>query len=103
VRSNKLASLPAEIGDCGALVSLYLTDNALRFLPPTLGRLRRLRKLQAASNKLQALPDELAALPELVREGTARSGGVACTRVRLSRVRSAPLPHRSCCACRATR
>lgn len=49
------------------LEALYLTDNALRELPRSVGRLRRLRKLQAASNCLEALPDELALLPELVR------------------------------------
>ena len=49
------------------LEALYLTDNELRQLPRSVGRLRRLRKLQAASNRLEALPDELALLPELVR------------------------------------
>ncbi len=48
-------------------MSLYLTDNALTSLPRSIGRLRRLRKLQAASNALTSLPDELADMPELVR------------------------------------
>jgi Leucine-rich repeat (LRR) protein len=55
------------VGDLEALVSLYLTDNKLVALPATLGRLRCLRKLQAASNALKALPAELADAPELVR------------------------------------
>ncbi|CAM9830880.1 unnamed protein product, partial [Phaeothamnion confervicola] len=53
------------IGGLESLVELYLTDNKLMALPPSLGRCRRLRKLQASFNDLRALPKEMGDLEEL--------------------------------------
>lgn len=43
--------LPSSLGAASSLVELYLTDNALESLPPEIGQLRQLRKLQASFNR----------------------------------------------------
>lgn len=63
-KSNKLESLCEE---CLApsVGWLILTDNRLRSLPESLGRLSGLRKLMLANNRLDRLPESLAACREL--------------------------------------
>ena len=52
VRGNKLASLPAEIGDCALLAQLLARGNALRDVPFELCGLKKLRELELEENPL---------------------------------------------------
>lgn len=65
---NRIAALPAWMGELSRLETLSLGANQLAVLPPSLGRLQRLRQLLVPHNRLRALPSELgdcAALEEL--------------------------------------
>jgi len=64
-QGNRLTALPASVGRLGALVELFITDNALAALPAQLGGCAALVKVQASFNRLRALPRELARLPRL--------------------------------------
>ena len=63
-KSCQLRSL-GELPLPASLQWLILTDNALRTLPASLGRLTGMRKLMLANNRLEALPDAMAAMAEL--------------------------------------
>lgn len=68
LRSNcliKLPQQPAWWNEMTNLTTLFLTDNRLKSLPPSIGSLRSLRKLQLSHNCLSSLPIELAQCSEL--------------------------------------
>jgi hypothetical protein len=65
LKSNRLTSLPEELGDCAKLKRLWLDDNRLTTLPDSLTRLSALQELYAPHNRLTALPPALARLPAL--------------------------------------
>jgi len=55
---NKLAAVPDALGDLDALSDfLYLHDNRLRSLPPSLQRLKKMRYLNIGENAFEGLPD----------------------------------------------
>jgi Leucine-rich repeat (LRR) protein len=63
-KSNRLRRVPPE-SLAPSVTWLILTDNALSELPPSIGRLRGLRKCMLAGNRLRALPGEMAACTQL--------------------------------------
>ncbi len=65
--SNRLTTLPREVGLVGTLQLLQLKDNRLTSLPQSLADLRDLRLLNVSQNNLQALPDEIGQLTALRR------------------------------------
>jgi hypothetical protein len=88
-QGNRLTALPASVGRLGALVELFITDNALEELPAELGGCAALVKVQASFNRLRALPSALARLPRLemlraavcdiAEAGPAASNRLACS------------------------
>lgn len=54
--SNKLQSLPAEVGCLAGLVTLALSENSLTSLPDSLDSLKKLRMLDLRHNKLREIP-----------------------------------------------
>ncbi len=54
--SNKLQSLPAEVGCLSGLVTLALSENSLTSLPDSLDNLKKLRMLDLRHNKLREIP-----------------------------------------------
>lgn len=54
--SNKLQSLPSELGCLSGLVTLALSENSLTSLPDSLENLKRLRMLDLRHNKLREIP-----------------------------------------------
>lgn len=91
MKSNRLAALPASIGQLGGLVELFLTDNRLERLPPEMGQLRNLVKLQVRCAALRCRRGEAA----LCKGGThlaVRVGGVGCGRGRSVERRSKARP-----------
>jgi len=55
--SNKLVSLPAEIGYLTNLETLGLSENSIQSLPESLGSLSKLRVLDLRHNKLNEVSD----------------------------------------------
>ncbi|GAA3967976.1 leucine-rich repeat-containing protein kinase family protein [Hymenobacter antarcticus] len=62
---NRLAALPAEIGNCRQLQKLMLAGNQLTELPETLANCTNLELLRIAANRLTELPAWLLAMPRL--------------------------------------
>ena len=62
---NQLRYLPPEIGQLTRLQSLYLNDNELGQIPPELGRLTNLKYLDLFSNDLNQLPPEIGQLKKI--------------------------------------
>lgn len=62
-----LSYLPPEIGQFANLEKLWLQDNNLEELPPSIGNLRKLTQLKLTGNKLKALPKEFWRLSSLER------------------------------------
>lgn len=62
---NRIAALPAALGERPRLQKLMLAGNRLRALPETLGEARNLELLRIAANGFEALPACLTALPRL--------------------------------------
>lgn len=54
--SNKLQSLPAELGCLCSLVTLALSENSLTSLPDSLDSLKKLQMLDLRHNKLREIP-----------------------------------------------
>ncbi len=65
IHNNKLELLPPEIGALVNLVKLNLSDNQLTLLPPEIGGLTGLQKLWLQNNKLTLLPPEIGGLTGL--------------------------------------
>ena len=63
--SNRLTSLPPEIGHLSRLQLLDLGFNRLTSLPPEIGHLSRLQSLDLANNQLTSLPPEIGYLSNL--------------------------------------
>lgn len=63
--SNRLQSLPAELGCLSGLVTLALSENSLTGLPDSLAALGRLRMLDLRHNKLREIPAVVYRLPSL--------------------------------------
>ncbi|TGZ64578.1 hypothetical protein CRM22_006302 [Opisthorchis felineus] len=63
--SNRLTSLPAEIGELQHLEVLELNFNQLRVLPDEITKLSKLRILGLDSNELESLPEDLSGLVSL--------------------------------------
>lgn len=59
--------LPPEIGELTNLEKLWLQDNNLEELPPSIGNLRKLTQLKLTGNRLNALPKEFWRLSSLER------------------------------------
>jgi internalin A len=57
--NNKLTTLPPEISQLSALTELILYDNPLTTLPAEIGQLRLLRRLDLARNRLRTLPETI--------------------------------------------
>eukprot|EP01089_Gocevia_fonbrunei_P014157 TRINITY_DN3811_c0_g1_i1.p1 TRINITY_DN3811_c0_g1~~TRINITY_DN3811_c0_g1_i1.p1 ORF type:complete len:518 (-),score=69.18 TRINITY_DN3811_c0_g1_i1:21-1574(-) len=64
--NNLLVTLPPEIGELKALISLQIESNAITYLPPQIGQLTRLERLFLNNNKLVCLPPEIGQLTNLV-------------------------------------
>lgn len=64
--SNKLVTLPQEIGLMVNLQTLGLSENSLTSLPDTLARLEKLRVLDLRHNKLSEIPDVVYRLTSLI-------------------------------------
>lgn len=65
LRSKKIISLPAEIGQLTNLEELYLTSNQLSNLPTEVWQLFNLKKLSLFRNKLTSLPTQIGQLKNL--------------------------------------
>ncbi|XP_056464268.1 leucine-rich repeat-containing protein 28 [Gadus chalcogrammus] len=87
LHSNNIVMVPEDIGELSRLRSLDLSDNALLFLCPEIGRLRSLRHLRLANNQLEALPSEVGELQELESLDVSRNR-LTCLPARLHRCRS---------------
>lgn len=60
-----LTSLPPEIGELTQIAKLNLKDNKLTSLPPEIGKLTNLKRLYLSNNKITELPPEIAQLQKL--------------------------------------
>ena len=63
--NNKIAHLPAQIGECYRLQKLMLAGNRLTDLPAELSQCRSLSLLRISANRLSQLPQWLLAMPKL--------------------------------------
>jgi Leucine rich repeat len=63
--SNRLSSLPPEIGKLTNLQELVLSNNRLSSLPPEIGTLTSLQWLDLSNNQLSNLPPEIDKLTSL--------------------------------------
>jgi serine/threonine protein kinase len=63
--SNRVRSLPDEIGNCSQLQKLMLAGNELTSLPESLARCRRLELIRLSANRLGTFPELLLELPRL--------------------------------------
>lgn len=62
---NRLAKLPAQIGQCSHLQKLMLAGNQLTELPPELAACTQLELLRISANQLSDLPNWLFTMPKL--------------------------------------
>ncbi|KAK1891920.1 Leucine-rich repeat-containing protein 28 [Dissostichus eleginoides] len=65
LHSNNIILIPEAIGSLSRLQSLDLSNNALQFLCPEIGRLRSLRHLRLSNNQLKCFPPEIGDLQDL--------------------------------------
>ena len=54
-----MEEIPERIGKLGALVTLKICSNSLKFLPQSLGSLEHLKYLDASKNELTILPGSI--------------------------------------------
>ncbi|KAK3274201.1 hypothetical protein CYMTET_17605 [Cymbomonas tetramitiformis] len=66
VNSNRLNSLPEQIGRLASLKVLSVVSNALSVVHGELGKLKKLQHIALAGNRLETLPSGLAGCEELV-------------------------------------
>ncbi|XP_012272079.1 leucine-rich repeat protein 1 [Orussus abietinus] len=59
ISSNNIATLPPQIGNLTALITLKAGDNALSYLPQAIGSMINLKYLDISGNKLLFLPGSL--------------------------------------------
>ena len=64
--TNKLTSVPKELGNLSKLEALELIGNKLTSVPKELGNLSKLKYLRIYRNKLASLPKELGNLSKLI-------------------------------------
>ncbi len=62
---NRLAQLPASLGQLSGLQKLMLAGNQLRSLPPEMANCDRLELIRLSANRLESLPEWLLRLPRL--------------------------------------
>lgn len=62
---NRIAEIPASIGNCHRMQKLMLAGNRLADLPIELSRCRNLSLLRISANRLSKLPEWLLAMPKL--------------------------------------
>jgi hypothetical protein len=83
---NELTEVPDALGELDGLTDfLYLHDNRLTHLPPSIGRLTRLRYRNISENAFAALPNcvtEMAGLMELRENCTCGTISLRCCRTR---------------------
>ena len=65
LQDNRLTSVPASLGNLGALTRLWLYNNQLTSVPVSLGNLRALTDLSLAHNQLTSVPASLGNLRAL--------------------------------------
>lgn len=63
--NNKIADLPAAIGNCHRLQKLMLAGNRLTLLPDALQHCKALALLRLSANRIEVLPAWLFSLPKL--------------------------------------
>lgn len=89
--SNKLRSLPPQLGALAALQQIDVSKNALEALPDCFAAMLKLKELSVAHNKLQALPASLCDAKSLTLLDVVRRLSACC-------VARAP-PLRVCLSC----
>lgn len=62
----ELESIPDYVFDQLALEELILSGNAIRHIPPEIGKLTQLRILDLRDNQIQQIPEEIGNLPQLL-------------------------------------
>lgn len=78
---NRVASLPASIGDCAPLQKLMLSGNRLAALPDEMAACANLELVRLAANRFESLPDWLLELPKLA--WLALAGNPLCREARI--------------------
>ncbi|SDQ00872.1 serine/threonine protein kinase [Mucilaginibacter sp. OK268] len=63
--NNRVAELPAQIGNCARMQKLMLAGNRLKELPVELGNCSHLSLLRISANRLSWLPQWLLSMPKL--------------------------------------
>lgn len=79
---NRLARLPASIGDCTPLQKLMLSGNRLAALPDEMAACANLELVRLAANRFESLPDWLLELPQLA--WLALAGNPLCREARIA-------------------
>ena len=77
--NNRIKQLPASIGRLSKLQKLMLAGNQLQFLPNELSDCKRLELIRLSANDLSALPHKLVELPRL--SWLAYAGNPFCTEI----------------------
>lgn len=62
---NHLKEIPPQIGELVLLKELRASFNKIASIPPEIGKIRRLRKLILNSNRIRTIPNELGRLEQL--------------------------------------
>jgi len=65
LRNRKLKNIPGELFKLSNLEILYIDQNEIETIPPSISNLTKLRELYLFNNKIKILPDEMFKLPNL--------------------------------------